>query len=146
LLGRKAEPVPGARIRSPAATNAALPDPWSGGHGRPIIDVDHNDRPSDGPITQTGGQMNRMTMHRRIAAALAAALMFAAAAPAADARWFNVNGNGSLVLVTPQAWMSGHGYAGTASRGVALARDGAAHAIGRDELHTRLVSRGRLIL
>ena len=69
-----------------------------------MIDVDHIDRPSDEPITQTGGQMNRMTMHRRIAAALAAALMFAAAAPAADARWFNVNGNGSLVLVTPQAW------------------------------------------
>jgi hypothetical protein len=90
--------------------------------------------------------MNRMTMHRRIATALAAALMFAAAAPAADARWFNVNGNGSLVLVTPQAWTSGLGYAGTAGRGVAPARGGGAHAIGRNELHTRLVSRGPLVL
>jgi hypothetical protein len=98
--------------------------------------------------------MDHMTTHRRIAAALTAALMFAAAAPAADARWFNVNGNGSLVLVTPQAWTSGLGYAGAASRGVALARhgahalarDGGAHAIGRDELHTRLMSRGPLIL
>jgi hypothetical protein len=147
LLGRKAEAVPGARIRSPPATSATLPDPWSGGRGRPIIDLDHIDRPSDEPITETGGWMKRMTMHRRIAAALAAALMFAAAAPAADARWFNFNGNGSLVLVTPKSWMSGHGTPGRpAAVSRSLAWYGGAHAIGRDELQTRLVSRGRLIL
>jgi hypothetical protein len=140
LPGGKGEPVPGARIRSPAATNAALPDLWSGGRGPPIIDVDHTDRPSDEPITQTGGQMNRMTMHRRTAAALAAALMFAAAAPAADARWFNFNSHGSLVLVTPRAWTSGHGYP-SAVRGAALVWDGGALAMGRDRLDTRLVSR-----
>ena len=91
--------------------------------------------------------MNRMTMHRRLAAALAAALMFAAAAPAADARWFNFNGNGSLVLVTPKAWTSGHGTpARQAAVSRSLTREHGARAIGRDELHTRLVSRGRLTL
>ena len=74
--------------------------------------------------------MNRTTTHRRIAAALAAALTFAAAAPAANAQWFNFNGHGSLVLVTPRAWMSGHGPVGTTTRGVALLRHGGALMIG----------------
>ena len=90
--------------------------------------------------------MNRMTTHRRIAAALAAALTFAAAAPAANAQWFNFNGHGSLVLVTPPAWTSGPGQVGTPTRGIALGRDGGALVIGRDVLHTRLVSRARLFL
>ena len=74
--------------------------------------------------------MNRRTTHRRIAAALAAAgLTLAAAAPAADARWFNFNRHGTLVLVTPPAWTSGHGFRATATRHVA--RDSAGEALER---------------